>query len=117
MLLAEAKGKIQKLLVVEPAEGMRQGFMDKLAGSGVEPAQTGIEVDVLDGTFTSIPADAGTIDLVSVFYPGQVGGDADRDPGCRRASLPLVQRRRRSHQGDCEGSQARRKGSSNPQLN
>ncbi|KAK4704665.1 hypothetical protein P7C70_g1537, partial [Phenoliferia sp. Uapishka_3] len=64
MLLAEGKGRIKKLLAVEPAEGMRQGFMNNLEGSGVEPPKSGIQVEVVDGTFDKIPAGDASVDLV-----------------------------------------------------
>ncbi|KAL8276616.1 hypothetical protein RQP46_010965 [Phenoliferia psychrophenolica] len=64
MLLAEGKDKIKKLLAVEPAAGMRQGFMDKLAGSDVEPAKSGVAVEIVDGSFTAIPVESNSLDMV-----------------------------------------------------
>lgn len=67
MLLAGEKSKknpIKKLLAVEPAEGMREGFLAALKGSGLETKDTGIDVEIVDGVFDKIPVEDGTVDLV-----------------------------------------------------
>ncbi|KAM0754816.1 S-adenosyl-L-methionine-dependent methyltransferase [Meredithblackwellia eburnea MCA 4105] len=67
MLLDRAsqhKGRLTHLTCVEPAEGMRKGFHDKLASEGIDPAKAGIQLNVVDGLFDAIPAKDASLDLV-----------------------------------------------------
>ncbi|KAI5480634.1 methyltransferase type 11 [Pseudohyphozyma bogoriensis] len=59
-LLKEGKDEVKKLLAVEPAEGMRKGFNDKLKEAGIE----GDLVECVDGAFDSIPLADGQADVV-----------------------------------------------------
>lgn len=60
---AEDAGKLGQLTAVEPAEGMRKGFQDKLFDEGV-PASVKGKVEVVDGTFEKIPLGDASADLV-----------------------------------------------------
>ena len=53
---------IAKVTAVEPAEGMRAGFRDKVLNG--RPADALPKVDVVEGIFTDIPAPSGSVDLV-----------------------------------------------------
>lgn len=52
-------GKVARLVAVEPSEGMRQGFMNKL-----DQSQGTIRVECEDGLFDQIPVEDASADLV-----------------------------------------------------
>ncbi|GAA5867860.1 hypothetical protein JCM3774_005887 [Rhodotorula dairenensis] len=55
--LKAAQGRVAKLTAVEPSEGMRQGFVNKLE------KQDEVEVECVDGLFDKIPVDDASADL------------------------------------------------------
>jgi predicted methyltransferase len=86
MLLREGKGRVGSFVGVEPAEGMRIGFENAMKS---EMEQAAGKVQVVEGTFESIPVESGGVDVVVAaqvgpFFPShsrflsyQMGG---RDP-------------------------------------
>ena len=59
MLLEAGKGRIESLVCVEPAQGMREGFKNKLGGD-----TGGAEVRVVEGRFDEVPVETGKVDMV-----------------------------------------------------
>ncbi|KAM0791202.1 hypothetical protein ACM66B_005684 [Microbotryomycetes sp. NB124-2] len=63
MLLKDGQqnGKLSKLLCVEPSEGMRKGFNDKLEQVG---GKGQVELNCVDGLFDQIPSEDASADMV-----------------------------------------------------
>lgn len=57
---AEHSGRVGSVLAVEPSEGMREGFENKLK----DVEQGAIDVKIVDGTFERIPVEDASADLV-----------------------------------------------------
>lgn len=79
MLLSSShSGTFQKLVCVEPSEGMREGFENRLKEErGKGSLDDEVEVKCVEGLFDSIPVEDASADLVVV---GQVSCFCD--PSC-----------------------------------
>ncbi|GAA5820430.1 hypothetical protein JCM11251_005623 [Rhodosporidiobolus azoricus] len=84
------RGRVKKVLAVEPSEGMRVGFEKGLQkegwvrgdeGKGVWKKEgEGLEVEIVDGTFEKIPVGEGEADL-AFHWVGHSGGAAVSEIG------------------------------------
>lgn len=66
-LLASGQGKIDELVAVEPSQGMRHSFNDKLRDTA------GTKVECVDGLFDKIPVEDSSADAVSLDLPSELG--------------------------------------------
>ncbi|BGP24673.1 methyltransferase type 11 [Rhodotorula toruloides] len=67
----DTRGKVKKVICVEPSEGMREGFGRATlsgafgwAGKGEGAGGGGVEVECVNGTFEDVPVEDGSVDLV-----------------------------------------------------
>lgn len=64
-----SQSRINRLLCVEPSQGMRENFEVKLAE--MTDRDESIKVECVDGLFDQIPAETGSADVVSFAWPQQ----------------------------------------------
>ncbi|BGO99658.1 hypothetical protein NBRC10513v2_003885 [Rhodotorula toruloides] len=67
----DTRGKVKKIVCVEPSEGMREGFEKATlggafgwAGQGEGVEEGGVEVECVEGTFEDVPVGDGSEDMV-----------------------------------------------------